>query len=314
MGSTEIVKHINRNYWMGWAMILIIICHIQYTCYDDSFFMKYMRLLFRKGEFGVDIFLFLSSVGLSYSIEKNSLRDFYIHRVKRLFPMYFVFLFLSFVFFKSRENIVRDILYQITGISNFTGNQFNEWYIPALIIIYAVFPLLYSGVSRFYRHYKYYSVLLVVITIYGYIITNEFMTSFFARRLYVIVLGVVIYFAHQNGGKFEVLEILSIIAMIQLFVPSECNMFLLVPLLLVLFDSFFPILPMHKILSLIGKHSLEIYLGQTIGLIYFCSQSSLTILYKLPMGLLITIVTSFILWGIHNGFYKCIDKYKEYKF
>ena len=293
---------------MGWAMIMIILCHIQYTCYDGSYFMRGLRLLFIQGEFGVDVFFFLSSIGLSYSIERNNLRVFYIHRVKRLFPMYFVFLFLSFVFFKTKDNMLREILFQITGISIFTGNQFNEWYIPALIIVYVVFPLLYYGVSKFYERYKFYSVLLVVATIYSYIITKEYMSSFLARRIYVVVLGVVIYCAHRNSGRPEVFGILSIVAMIHLFVPSECSMFLFVPLLLVLFDCLFPILPMYRIMSWIGIHSLEIYLGQTIGLIFFCNQSSLIPLYKLPLGLLITICISFILWGIHKGFYKCIDK------
>ena len=130
----DIIKKENRFYWMGWAIIMIILCHIQYVCYDDTLLMKILRLLFKKGEFGVDIFLFLSIIGLSNSIEKNNLKRFYCNRIKRLFPMYLIFLGISFLFFKPIDNIVKDTVFQITGISNFTGNHFNEWYIPAIIL------------------------------------------------------------------------------------------------------------------------------------------------------------------------------------
>lgn len=303
MPLKEIVRHTNRNYWMGWAMIMIILCHIQYTCYDDGLIMRCMRFLFKKGEFGVDIFLFLSSVGLSNSIENNNLRVFYFHRIKRLFPMYLFFILLSYVFFKTKENMLRDILFQITGISLFTGNQFNEWYIPALILIYSVFPLLYYGILKLYMKYRFYSVLLVIIAIYSYIFTNEYMTLYFARRLYVVVLGVVVFFAYKFNERMVAISILAIVAMLQLFIPTEYNMFLFVPLLLVLLDSSIQILPMHTIVSWIGKHSLEIYLAQTLGVIFFCNQSSLRLLYKLPLGLTITFVFSFILWGSQYLFY-----------
>ena len=309
MDLTEIIKRSNRNYWMGWAMIMIILCHIQYTCYDGGYIMKGMRLLFKKGEFGVDIFLFLSVIGLSYSFERNSIYDFYIHRIKRLFPMYLFFLALSSVFFKSEEDIVIEWLFQIIGASNFVGNPFNEWYIPALILIYALFPMLYCGITKICKMHTLICVALIVFTIYSYIITRDFMTLYFARRLYVIVLGIVIYYIHQKEHKsLGVIVVLSLVAMIQLFVPSDYNMFLFVPLILVILDTSLKYLPMHGFLSWIGKHSLEIYLGQTIGIIFFCNQSSLRLLYKLPIGIMITVVLATIFCMGHLFFIECVNK------
>lgn len=309
MDLSEIIKRSNRNYWMGWAMIMIILCHIQYTCYDGGYIMKGMRLLFKQGEFGVDIFLFLSIIGLSYSFERNGICDFYIHRVKRLFPMYLFFLVLSSVFFKSEEDIVIEWLFQITGASNFVGNPFNEWYIPALILIYALFPMLYYGITKICKMHKVIGVALIVLTIYSYIVTRDLMTLYFARRLYVIVLGIVIYHIHQKEHKsLGVIVVLSFVAMIQLFVPSDYNMFLFVPLILVILDTSLKYLPMHGLLSWIGKHSLEIYLGQTMGIIFFCNQSSLRLLYKLPTGIMITVVLATILYMGHLYFIKCVNK------
>lgn len=308
MVHTDIIKQSNRNYWMGWAMIMIILCHIQYTCYDDGYIMRGMRLLFKKGEFGVDIFLFLSVVGLSYSFERNKLSDFYIHRIKRLFPMYFFFLVLSFVFFKSDENIICDVFFQLTGLSNFLGNQFNEWYIPALIMIYVLFPLLFWSIVRLCKINMLICHGLIVLTIYSYIITRDLMTSYFARRLYLIVLGIVIYYIQRKDNNLvKIIDVLSFVAVIQLFVPSDYNMFLFVPLLLVVFDSFY-YLPMRGIVSWIGIHSLEIYLGQTMGIIFFCNQSTLRILYKLPTGIIITVVSAVLLNIGHKFFYICLDK------
>lgn len=309
MDLKEIIKHSNRNYWMGWAIIMIILCHIQYTCYDDGYIMRGMRLLFKKGEFGVDIFLFLSIIGLSYSIERNNICDFYIHRIKRLFPMYLFFLALSSVFFKSEEDIVSEVFFQITGVSNFVGNPFNEWYIPAIILIYVLFPMFYYSITKICKMHTFIGVALIVFSIYSFVITRELMTLYFARRLYLIVLGIVIYYIHQKVHKpIGVIVVLSFVAMIQLFVPSYYNMFLFVPLILVVLDASLKYLPMHGLVSWIGKHSLEIYLGQTMGIIFFCNQSSLRLLYKLLIGLIITIVLAAILYIGHLFFIISVNK------
>ena len=313
MRNIDIIKRSNRDYWMGWAMIMIILCHIQYTCYDDGYIMRCLRVLFKKGEFGVDIFLFLSSVGLSYSIISNNIRTFYKHRITRLFPMYFLFLFLSYCFFKSNELSWNVVFFQIVGISNFVGNPFNEWYVPAIILIYTSFPILFFGIKGLCAKSILWGIALILLAIYSYTITINYMTLYFARRLYVIILGIVTFFVHhEKQNPKGVIYVLLFVALMQLFVPSDYNMFLFVPLLLVLFDVLFPKLPMHRIVGFIGKHSLELYLGQTMGIIYYCNQSSIRILYKLPVGLIITIVSAILLYWGHRAFYICMEKMITY--
>ena len=303
----QIVKRENRNYWMGWAIIFIMLCHVQYTCFDNSIFMKVLRFLFKKGEFGVDVFLFLSIIGLCYSYENNTIKDFYINRIRRLFPMYFVFLCLSFVFFKSNQHIVKDVILQITGLSNFMGNQFDEWFIPAIILIYAFFPLLFLVVKWLCEKKIMISVAVVFLLIYSYVLLKNYITPYFACRLYLIPLGIVVYQIHQEKVSGNYTYILLVVALIQLFIPPEFRMYLYVPLLLVLSDKLFPILPLFSVVSWIGKHSLDIYLGQTLGIIYYCGHTVYATGIKLPIGIMITIISAALLYWTHSFFHRIIQ-------
>lgn len=293
---------------MGWAIIFIMLCHIQYTCFDNSFFMKVLRFFFKKGEFGVDVFLFLSVVGLCYSYENNTIKVFYFNRLKRLFPMYFVFLCLSFVFFKSNLHIVRVVFLQITGLSNFMGNQLDEWFIPAIIIIYASFPLLFRVVKWVCGKNVMISVVVVILLIYSYVFLKNYITPYFVCRFYLVPLGIVVYQIHQEMVSGNNTYILLVVALIQLFIPPEFRMYLYVPLMLVLSDRLIPQLPLYSVVSWIGKHSLDIYLGQTLGLIYFCSLTVYPTEIKLPIGILITIISAMLLYCSHTFFYRIINQ------
>ena len=303
----QIIKRENRNYWMGWAIIFIMLCHIQYTCFDNSVFLKVLRFLFKKGEFGVDIFLFLSIIGLCYSYENNTIKDFYINRIKRLFPMYFVFLCLSFVFFKSNQHVVKDILLQITGLSNFMGNLFDEWFIPAIILIYASFPLLFQAVKWFCEKNVMICVAVVILLIYSYVFLKNIVTPYFACRFYLIPLGIVVYQIHQKKVSGNYTYILLVVALIQLFIPPEFRMYLYVPFLLVLSDRLIPQLPLNSVVSWIGKHSLDIYLGQTLGIIYYCGHTVNATEVKLPIGIMITVISAALLYWSHTLFYRIIN-------
>ena len=306
MEKKAIIRKENRSFWMGVAILMIIMCHIQYTCYDDRFFMRILRFFFKNGEFGVEIFLFLSVVGLCYSVDAHSIRKFYVNRVKRLFPMYFFFLLFSLFFLGQDRHFGIYVLYQLTGLANFVGNPFNEWYIPAVILIYALFPALMRIVNYICRFGMIYGLLTVILFILIYPLTNDIITPYFARRLYLIVLGILVYQSSMRNKGIGVLFPLSIIASVQLFLPSCYTAFLYVPLLIVVIDKYVQVLPARAFFSWIGKHSLEVYLGQTLGIIYFCSQSELSVSIKLIMGIIITIVSAVVMYYGHSLFYKLV--------
>ena len=74
---------------MGFAIIWVILYHSGFA--EPIPFVSYISSLYRGGFGGVDIFMMLSGFGLSFSMsKKKSLKAFYLSRVARIYPIYFV--------------------------------------------------------------------------------------------------------------------------------------------------------------------------------------------------------------------------------
>lgn len=109
---------------------------------------------------GVDIFLFLSGMGLYYSVSKNSVEVFYKRRVERLLPFIIGwFVMRTFIAIKVSyvpiDMSVKGILsFIITFIGNLTmtgwflglESQFN-WYVQMLALLYLASPAIYAFVK-----------------------------------------------------------------------------------------------------------------------------------------------------------------------
>lgn len=123
---------------MGVAIILITLHH--FAIYGAGIPFSF----FTKGNIGVDIFFFLSVYGCCFSFEKNTLTSFYLRRIKRLFPVYLIFLILFISLFRNnlgwRETICL-VLPQITGLSILGFEEPIAWYIPSTILLYITFPI-----------------------------------------------------------------------------------------------------------------------------------------------------------------------------
>lgn len=85
-----------RNTLYGICAVWIVFFHVYNLLYQPK--IHIISQLISMGNMGVDVFLFLSAVGLAYSLEKNTLVDFYKNRVLRV---YFPFLIISVPFFLS---------------------------------------------------------------------------------------------------------------------------------------------------------------------------------------------------------------------
>ena len=81
---------------MGAAIVFIILFHVPLARGDAFFGLR------RCGNIGVDMFLFLSGVGLWYSwVRTPSFRQFYKRRLLRIFPTWLV---ISTLYYASRFN------------------------------------------------------------------------------------------------------------------------------------------------------------------------------------------------------------------
>ena len=142
-----------RGELMGAAMIFVILFHVGLPR-DDTFFG-----LRRIGNIGVDIFLFLSGMGLWFSWTKRpSLSHFFSRRFLRIYPAWFIiaclyyipdFLCPDFVGHSGHSTNIFDLIGNITINWNFWINdELTFWYIPAIMALYLVSPFYMNLIIR----------------------------------------------------------------------------------------------------------------------------------------------------------------------
>lgn len=149
----SIVGKNSRHYWMGIAMIWIVLFHWMNPICENEAISQTIRLtlsrIFGSGFVGVDIFLFLSAYGLCHSFTKNSYRVYLARRLKRLFPVFLIFIVFYLYFIANIRNwhsLVKLTLLHISGLSSFSSQSY-AWYIPAIIFIYWSFPIWFYTVK-----------------------------------------------------------------------------------------------------------------------------------------------------------------------
>lgn len=136
---------------MGFAIIWIYLFHSRFG--QDSFLIKDV---IGFGSHGVDIFFFLSALGLSHSLSKNSnTLAFYKRRFWRIVPTFIFFLIVvhfvgSWLDWPHPKTLFQGLCWYSTigwWINGFLSDPycyFYEWYIPTLILFYAFAPILYK--------------------------------------------------------------------------------------------------------------------------------------------------------------------------
>ncbi|MBQ8497222.1 MAG: acyltransferase [Clostridia bacterium] len=91
------------------------------------------------GFFGVDIFFFLSGMGLTHAIEKYSLSVFYQRRFLRILPPYIL---TAIILMLANGWLFPQFLKHLFGVTFFTENIYALlWFVPAISIFYLLFPL-----------------------------------------------------------------------------------------------------------------------------------------------------------------------------
>ncbi len=185
---------------MGIAIIWIIGLHFyMYSAFQaDSIW----GFFFSKGYIGVDVFFFLSSYGLCFSYNNNSLGTFYRRRAERIFPVYILFVVLTILIFGKAysESPFLLFVYQCTGIASFRQTDF-EWYVPALIVLYALFPLIYRGIKWLYEKNRYTLTIAAIVLSVCSPWISTFMFPMLASRLSIIVLGIATYLSIQDDDS-----------------------------------------------------------------------------------------------------------------
>lgn len=269
-----------RSAWLGLAMLWVVLYHASPVVAGYSFFKNI-------GYGGVDICLFASGAGCYYSLSKsNNPVEFIKKRLVRIYPTYWCFLPFWFLYaFSAFKMTFPDVLGNIFGVQNFTGkgNAFN-WYISAILLFYILAPYIQNVADRFDGVVKQALIIAVVFAISipfwnsnTLIITVSRLPIFyigilFAKGckknsslsvkkivLYIIAMAVgfaVLWFAFKEFRDYRWKNALYWYPFI-LITPGLC---VGASLVMTLLDKCKLTSCIPKLLSLVGKYSLEIYL------------------------------------------------------
>lgn len=130
------------------AAIWIILFHLQmYTGWKSNNIVAVMIQKFLgAGASGVDIFLFFSGAGLFYSMKKNTIKEFYRNRFLRIAFSYFsiagcYYFWDNFIY--TKEGVLSYLL-DLSTITWWISEEGALWYMSFIVVLYLIFPLLFS--------------------------------------------------------------------------------------------------------------------------------------------------------------------------
>ena len=132
----------NRKAIMGFCALSIFFFHLYRPIFSDVEYVVFIqKAIVGYGYIGVDIFFFLSGMGLVFSIEKYALHTFYFRRIKRLI---FPFVVVAFIRMIDEKWSIQEFILNVLGINFFTKSIFsNLWFVTAIAILYLLFPFYY---------------------------------------------------------------------------------------------------------------------------------------------------------------------------
>ena len=142
---------VHRNAIYGFAALWIVFFHYVDMGAKLVGFPPEYRFVwdsFQMGNIGVDIFLFLSGVGLYYSFVKDHrILPFYYKRLIRVIVPWVLLCvpYMTYLLITGEFSVVKYIK-QVTTVFYWTKDtgRLNLWYVPAILVLYLVYPLIHK--------------------------------------------------------------------------------------------------------------------------------------------------------------------------
>ena len=234
----------------------------------------------KTSNIGVDIFLFLSGIGLYLSYCKNDIKTFYKNRFFKIIPP--VIIFMCFYYSITGISSIKELLSNLLFLSFFINGNRDFWYFSLVLILYLFFPIIYKIIKNKEKNG-------LIILLYTIIMSN-FIISILSNSLYyrleialtripIFIIG--IYFGHKISQNQEITyKAINISFILQLIITTILTLiieltnsffftrYLYCPLAISICLNISIICKNHKIikdiifkpLTIIGKYSLEFYL------------------------------------------------------
>lgn len=180
-----------RTAIMGVASLWIFLFHEwspimegHWKCYAVETFLKTI------GFCGVDIFLFLSGMGLIYAIKKHNVLTFY---KRRLIKVFVPFLIIAIVMMLVNGWEMETFLKNVTGYNFYTVSIYSFlWFGPAIMTLYILFPLYYFLFNKSASKYQFTVAVLVIWLFFSLMVCGIMRGDLygFTNRIPVFVIGV----------------------------------------------------------------------------------------------------------------------------
>lgn len=150
-----------RSALMGFAAIFIIIFHTTLYCSDIYPMDTFINVLFYRVmdcfNIGVEIFLFVSGVGLYFAYEKKpQFKTYYIKRILNVYLIFFVVNIFKYFFYDILifQNDAKTFIEDLFGLNFIFGRSNSGWYVVFAMVLYLVYPLIYK-ITKKLEGYKY---------------------------------------------------------------------------------------------------------------------------------------------------------------
>ena len=167
-----------RTILMGLAILSIIFFHYTEDCVNMKYNLKPLIVNYKMyiGSCGVDIFLFLSGLGLYYSFKKNpNIQSFFQKRFSRILVPYFLvatpawFLKDIIILNLSISQFIKDLLF----ISFFENGYVWFWYILMIMICYLIYPYIFhyidgsNSINKMINIFLFFTVIGMMLELYN---------------------------------------------------------------------------------------------------------------------------------------------------
>lgn len=321
---------------MGFSALWIEAFHVSFPMLYNNDRLAHLETVVKHFGFcGVDIFLFLSGMGLAYAIQKSSLLVFYVRRIQRVIvPFVLMGILQAFLENWSLLSFVQNIF----CYSFFFKNIFSFlWFVPMIITLYAVFPLYFQLFIKSTNKTIFTISALALWLIVSLCFKDTARTDiwFFTNRIPIFTVGILIGYISQQTDivadrlTWITLSILFVLGVLLAYLTNYRDYYVLVPasnccvptFLLAISICFLLSKMLNMLLKTKGLKGIgEMVLGilnfyGSISIELYCIQEYLVskflypllkaylagVLYNIPLNLTILLILTGIAWVIHYG-------------
>jgi len=197
----------SRNILLGIATIMIILFHSFSLNFNNilgyNLLSNILNFIKKTSNIGVDIFLFLSGIGLYFSYSKNNIKTFYKNRFLKIIPPLIIFMsiYYSIIGISSIKQLLKNFLL----LSFFINGNKDFWYFSLLLILYILFPIIYKIIKT--KSFKGLIILLYIVIMFNFFISILSNTTYYKieialTRIPIFIIGV--YFGHKIYQNKEI--------------------------------------------------------------------------------------------------------------